>query len=248
MPDNQPWNLESFIESLIFELDRTQDMLALKGFDQRITYTVEDMALDLQLFPVYTGDKVLFATARPGETGASKVSLKLGSITDRQIRESARPPVRKDEVPVEAIADLDDDTKKTLTRIGVRSLKDLETMEQRRIDLSKASGKRLDYGKLAAQIAKAKRHSSQPRVDDLRLSKNESRYVVSMTGRNFLLPDSEPEPGFPLALINHEPTPVVFASSDEIQLELRGDEIHPGDNDVAIALDPFSVIHMNVKA
>ena len=88
MAENRAWNLESFIESLIYELDRTQDMLALKGFDQRVTYTVEDMALDLQLFPVYTGDSVLFSTARPGESGASKVSIKLGSITDRQIRET----------------------------------------------------------------------------------------------------------------------------------------------------------------
>jgi hypothetical protein len=247
MADNVPWNLESFIESLIFELDRTQDMLALKGFDQRITYTVEDMALDLQLFPVYTGDKVLFSTARPGESGASKVSLKLGSITDRQIRESARPPVRDDEVSVESIG-LDPDTKKTLSRIGVRSVKDLETMEHKRIDLGKASGGRLDYQKLASQIAKAKRGTSQPRVDRLQVSKEESAYVVSMTGGNFLLPGAEPEPGYPLAMVNHEPAKVVFASPDELRLELRGDEIRPGDNAVAIALDPYSVIHMNVKA
>jgi hypothetical protein len=248
MADNQPWNLESFIESLIYELDRTQDMLSLKGFDQRITYTVEDMALDLQLFPTYTGDKVLFATARPGEVGASKVSLKLGSITDRQIRESARPPVRQGDVAVEAMKDLDDDTKKTLSRMGVRSVKDLETMDQRRIDLGRASGNRLDYAKLAGQIAKAKRSASRPQVKDLHLSRTETNLVVSMTGRNFVLDGSDPEPGFPVALVNHEPADVVFASPDEIHLSLLGHELRPGDNKVAIALDPYSVIQMNVKA
>ncbi len=248
MAENRSWNLESFIESLIFELDRTQDMLALKGFDQRVTYTVEDMALDLQLFPVYTGDTVMFATARPGETGASKVSIKLGSITDRQIRESARAPVRKDDVTVADLPTLDDDTKKTLTRAGVRSVGDLETMERRQVDLGKATGKHLDYGKLADEINRARRGASQPRVHNMSLSRAETNYVLSLTGRNLLLANAEPEAPFPMALINQRPTRVIFASPEEIQLELQGDELKPGDNALAIALDPYAVIRMKLNA
>jgi hypothetical protein len=248
MVDNQSWNLESFIESLIYELDRTQDMLALKGFDQRITYTVEDMALDLQLFPVYTGDTVLFSTARPGETGASTVSIKLGSITDRQIRETARPPVRKEDVAVSDLKDLDDDTKKTLTRIGVRSVKDIQTMEERDVDLARASGKRLNYARLADEIARVRRSTSQPRVHSLSLVEDRDGYVLSLSGQNLLLDESDLPGDFPMALVNQEPARVIFASPDEIQLSLRGDELQRGDNALAIALDPYAVIRMNLKA
>ena len=135
MAENRAWNLEAFLDSLIFELDRAQDTLALKGVNRPLTYTVKDMALELQLFPIFNGDEVLFATARPGETGASKVSIQLGSISDRQIRETTKAPVAKDDIVVDAIEGVDDDTKKTLKKIGVRSAKDLEHMEQRQIDL-----------------------------------------------------------------------------------------------------------------
>jgi hypothetical protein len=49
MAENRPWNLETFLDSLIYELDRAQDTLALKGVNRPLTYTVKDMALELQL-------------------------------------------------------------------------------------------------------------------------------------------------------------------------------------------------------
>lgn len=247
MAENRAWNLESFIESLIYELDRTQDMLALKGFDQRVTYTVEDMALDLQLFPVYTGDSVLFSTARPGESGASKVSIKLGSITDRQIRETARPPVRKNDLTVAELPTLDPDTKKTLTRLGVRSVGDLETMDRRQVDIGKATGGRVDYAKLADEIGRARRQVSRPSVDGMSVARSATGFVLSLSGRNLVLDDGELEPHFPMAVVNQQPARVISASADEIQLALRGDELRSGDNTLAIALDPYAVIRMNVN-
>ena len=50
---NRPWNLESFLNSLIFELDKAQDTLSVKGLNRKLTYTVKDVALDLQIFPEY---------------------------------------------------------------------------------------------------------------------------------------------------------------------------------------------------
>ena len=43
----ETWKLESFLDSLIVELDRAQDTLSVKGVTRRLTYTVRDVAVDL---------------------------------------------------------------------------------------------------------------------------------------------------------------------------------------------------------
>src|SRR5262245_31911769 len=116
MADNRPWNLESFLDALIFELDQAHDTLAVKGQNRKMTYTVMDMALELQLFPTFDGEAVRFRTAQPGDVGASKVSIQLGSIRDNQIREVARKPISRDEISVEEI-DIPDEEKRELKKL-----------------------------------------------------------------------------------------------------------------------------------
>src|SRR5262245_46487187 len=94
------WRLETFLDSLILELDKAQDTLAIKGVTRRLTYTVKDLSVDLYVFPDYEDGKLRFNVARPGENGASRISFQLGSITDRQIRESANEPTTADDVPI----------------------------------------------------------------------------------------------------------------------------------------------------
>ena len=72
MPRSSPaWKLNSFLDSLILELDRAQDTLAVKGINRPLTYTVKDVSLELQLFPNFDGRELRFTTAAPGETGAA---------------------------------------------------------------------------------------------------------------------------------------------------------------------------------
>src|SRR5687767_12013308 len=95
---NHAWNLEAFLDSLIVELDKAQDTLSYKGITRRLTYTVKDVGLDLHIFPEFDGKKVRFVTAQPGDAGASKISIQLGSITDRQIKEAAKEPPTRDDI------------------------------------------------------------------------------------------------------------------------------------------------------
>ena len=230
---NRNWRLESFLDSLIAELDEAQDTLALKGVNRKLTYTVKDLALELQLFPVYTGETVLFATARPGETGAAKVNIQLGSITD--------------DVPVELVEDIDDDTRKTLKKIGVKSVKDIERMEEHDVDLSKASGsKKLDYGNLAKAIARARRTRHSPAVDDFSLNSTADGLTLSLSGSN--LEGFGENEEFPIALVNRREAKVVEATGDRIALLLQKDELRRGSNELTIALDPYSIIRLEVKA
>jgi KaiC/GvpD/RAD55 family RecA-like ATPase len=77
---NRAWGLEDFLDSLIIELDKAQDTLAVKGVTRPLTYTVKDVALDLHTFPIYDGRQVRFTTAQPGEAGASRLTIERGAV------------------------------------------------------------------------------------------------------------------------------------------------------------------------
>jgi hypothetical protein len=113
--ENISWNLESFVDALVVELDKTRETLAVKAINKPLSYTVKDMSLDLQIFPTYDGEEVQFTTAKPGQQGASKVSLQLASITDDQVRSTSKKPASKDDVKLDQIP-IDDATKKSLRK------------------------------------------------------------------------------------------------------------------------------------
>ena len=249
MAENRSWNLESFLDSLIVELDKAQDTLALKGVNRPLTYTVKDVGLDLQIFPQYTNDGILFSTARPGETGSSKVSIQLGSISDRQIRETTKAPVDRDDITVDMIEGIDDDTKKTLKKIGVKAASDLERMEKKNIDLGKVAGgaRRFDYSSLANGIAQARRKQSKPQIKKLSLSQNDDgATVLAMSGSNLVLEEGGAE--FPIAVLNDKPARVLSAASGELLLAVDDTDLQPGANELTVALDPYSIIRLEVQA
>ena len=101
--DNTAWQLEEFVDSLVVELDKTRETLAVKAINKPLSYTVKEVALDLNIFPSYDGDQVRFVTAQPGQQGASKVTIQLGSITDQQVRATTKVPAAKDDVKIDEI-------------------------------------------------------------------------------------------------------------------------------------------------
>src|SRR5262245_18368516 len=122
--ENIAWQLEDFVDSLVVDLDKTRETLAVKAINKPLTYTVKEVALDLNIFPSYDGDQVKFITAQPGQEGASKVTIQLGSITDQQVRATTKRPETKGDIKIEEI-DVDKATKKKLRKLGVNSIDDL---------------------------------------------------------------------------------------------------------------------------
>src|SRR5678809_692563 len=98
--ENTSWNLEDFVDSLVVELDKTRETLAIKAINKPLTYTVKDMAMDINIFPTYDGEQVKFVTAQPGQTGASKVTIQLGSITDQQVRATSKKKKKKKDINI----------------------------------------------------------------------------------------------------------------------------------------------------
>jgi hypothetical protein len=240
------WNLQNFLDSFILELDKAQDTLSIKGVSRPLTYTVQDVGLELQLFPHFDGQSVRFSNARPGEEGASKITLKFGSITDRQIREVTKSPVTRDDVTIDMI-DADEETKQTLRKIGVTSGRDLERMEKRNIDLGKVSDKKVDYQGLAKLLQKARRKQHAPDVEDVSVARSDDDdddLVFSIRGRNLAMAASGPE--FPLAAINNRRVRIVHAAADELRIAVPRDELADEGNQLQVALDPYSLLRVDV--
>lgn len=248
----QNWNLESFLDSLIFELDKAQDTLSLKGVTRRLTYTVQDVSLDLQIFPKYQDGKIRFTTAAPGDTGASRLSIQLGSITDRQIRETTKEPIARDDIAIDGLEELDEDVRDSLKKVGVTSARDLDKLEKHNVDVEKVvkdkagSDKTKSYKDLANLINKAKRKRLPPSLSSVKAHSSGAKTELTLAGRHLVL--AQGIGSFPMALLNDEPVVVTGASEGEMQLAVDNELLKPGINRLKVALDPYALMTVEIQA
>jgi hypothetical protein len=254
MPEigRENWRLEGFLDALILELDRAQDTLAVKALSQtrRVTYAVKDLTLDLQVFPSYQDGKVWFVSPRPGESGSSRISLQLGSITDRQIREIGNRPITRDDVAIDEIEELEPELKESLKKLGVTSARDLERMERQNVDIEKVvrdkTGSGIDYGNLANVINKARRRKRGPRVLGMTARRTKPGQVeIELRGHDLML--FEAGAGFPAAALNDEAVDVLDATPDRVVLRADDRRLRRGTNRLEMALDPYAVMSVEIK-
>lgn len=241
---NTAWHLEDFVDSLVVELDKTRETLAVKAINKPLSYTVKDLSLDLNIFPSYDGDKVRFLTAQPGQSGASKVTIQLGSITDQQVRATSKPPPAKSDINIDDIP-VDDATRKQLRKLGVSSVGDLQQIEQKNVDLKKVSDNEIDYSALANQIQKARRAQNPPQISGISLSMDESSRPCLVIKGRFLAVDPKFEP---VAVINQSLAEVMSRSDTEIKVRIDKEHAFGLRNDVILTFDPFAFVRVNVKA
>jgi|GEM_PF-636350 len=245
------WNLESFLDSLVVELDKAQDTLAIKGVNRPLTYSVKELALDLEIFPEFDGDQVRFKTAKPGETGSSKMSFQLGSITSEQIRRTTREPVGEHDISIDEIEEIDEDTKSSLRKYGIKSGEDLDRLQEKKVDLDeivsykKKRKQKNSYADLANIINKAKRRKRAPSVSGVSLTKNADDTVLAVQGMHLSVALDQKE--FPVAMIDGESLPVVKANDRELLIKVDPGRFAKSSQELQIALDPYAVLRMNLK-
>jgi hypothetical protein len=240
---NASWQLEDFIDSLVVELDKTRETLAVKAINKPLSYTVREMALDLNVFPSYDGDQISFTNAQPGQQGASKVTIQLGTITDQQVRATTNVPGKGDVRIAET--GVDKTTQKKLRRLGVTSDADLKKIEQKNVDLKEVSDDSIDYSQLANQIATSRRAKTPPQVRSASLSiEPDNTPVLVVSGKNLAI-----DPRFPpVAVINDKLADVLSSNESEIRLRLERQHNFQRANDVVLTVDPFAVVRFQVKA
>ena len=159
---NEAWDLTAFLEALTAELDRARDLLRLKSVNRPLTYTVNDVGLQLNVFAEYDGDRVRFRTAQPGEEGFSQIDLKLGSITDRLVAETTKALPTSEDQPFDGIAPevLGPDQRRELKKLGVESKRDLDRLAKRKVRHGD-----VDFADLAMRMEQASRPRKRPRID-----------------------------------------------------------------------------------
>lgn len=241
------WKLNSFLDSLILELDRAQDTLAAKGLTRRTSYAVQGLNLELQLFPEFDGSDLRFATAKPGETGAAKIAFQLGSISDRQIRETTKEPLTTDDVAIDMVDGIDDETKTELQKIGVTSAKDIERMQRNNVDIGRLSGNRVNYNRLANLINSAKRRTNPPSVMSASLGMLADQSTLVIEGSNLAQAEG-PRGDFPLAYLNDRLVPVMSASPTALHLAVQPEQMRAGVNTLRVALDPHAVMTLDLQS
>jgi hypothetical protein len=241
--ENTAWQLEDFVDSLVVELDKTRETLAIKAINKPLSYSVKEMALDLNIFPSYDGDQIKFITAQPGQQGASKVTIQLGSITDQQIRATTKVPGSKNDINIDKI-DVDKTTRKQLRKLGVNSIDDLQQIEQKNVDLQKISDNEIDYVNLANQIKKSKRNQNPPKVRTMSFATDENKaYYLLIQGENLAVDPKFP----PVAVVNQVLAEVMSCSDKEVKIQVSRDLNLSEQNEVILTFDPFAVVKVNVK-
>jgi hypothetical protein len=242
---NASWNLESFLDSLIYELDKAQDRLSVKGLNRKLTYTVKDISLDLQIFPEFDGDMVRFTTAKPGEAGASRVSFQLGSIRDSQIQEVTKRPMTRDDISLEEI-NISEPEKQELKKLGIQSVDDFKrTFEDRKVDMSKITKDKVDYKGLANLINQARRKQLAPEISKVSVAKSADDVILTLEGNNLAIASSLDQ--FPIAALNNQTAEVISATTESLQLRISQEHLNSSSNQLQIALDPYAIITMNLK-
>ncbi len=240
--ENTAWNLEDFVDSLVVELDKTRETLSIKAINKPLTYTVKDMAMDLNIFPTFDGDQIKFITAQPGQQGASKVTIQLGSITDQQVRATSKA-LQKDDVSISEI-EVDKDTQKQLRKMGVNSIDDLEQIENKNVNIEKASGTKINYNKLLNQLKKVKRNNNPPVVKSVSLSLEEDKTpYLSIKGNNLGVNKLFK----PVAVLNESLAEVTGHNSNEIKIRLTNQNNIAANNELVLTLDPYAIVKLNVK-
>ncbi|NGO48988.1 hypothetical protein [Streptomyces ureilyticus] len=243
MTDNTAWQLEDFVDSLVVELDKTRETLAVKAVNKPLSYTVKELALDLNTFPSYDGEQIRFLTAQPGQEGASKVTISLNSITDQQVRATTKLPRGTTDVTIDQI-DVDQETRKKLRKLGVSSVDDLEQLQERDVDLGQVSGNDIDYTMLAKKIQKSRRNQSPPTIGAVSLSvADDDGPCLLIEGRHLGV-----DPAFqPVAVVNEVLADVLATSDRELLIQLAPGNALRADNDVVVAFDQYAVVKVNVR-
>jgi hypothetical protein len=240
---NTAWQLEDFVDSLVVDLDKTRETLAVKAINKPLTYTVKELSLDLNIFPTYDGDTVRFTTAQPGQQGASKVSIQLGSITDQQVRATSKVP-QSSSVAIDDI-DVDKGTKKQLRKLGVQSVDDLQRVESKKVDLKRVVDNDIDYKALANQIQKAQRNTAPPRVSSVAFSRDEAGApALVVQGSNLAVNPRFP----PVAVIDGRLAEVQSFDAGHVRIGLPEAHTLAPSSELVLTCDPFAVFKVKIRA
>lgn len=130
------YSVDEFVQRLSSQLDRAQDMLAVKARTGRpLTFALKDLAVDLKVF--WESDprgRLVVRLAQSGEEGASSVKFSFTTITRSAVEENSMAlGLEDDPRTLDEVADseaLPEEDRQKLEMAGVRTVGQLKRMSQ----------------------------------------------------------------------------------------------------------------------
>jgi hypothetical protein len=179
--------VEEFLQAIGEQLDRAQDSLAVKARTGRpLTWALRDLKVDLQVFvELDERGRVLWRSAGANEAGASTVHLEFTTITRPMIEENTwsllddSDPRSVDDIG--AAADLSDDDRRRLERMGVRTIGQL-----RRLSAESRNPRAVEamIGFPVGKLEAALRASSRPAVTGQEVVRRDDETLLRIHGAN----------------------------------------------------------------
>jgi hypothetical protein len=211
--------LEDFIQAVQAQLDTAQTRMTLKAQNDRLplTFAIRDIAMDLKAHVEMADGEIRIRPAGPTDADPTVLKMTFTAITKPMIEENAVPLAldNADDVPLSSLGDeLDDDERRRLEGIGVRTVAKLTEMRNRGLGGSVGRITRLPIDKLENVLSRATR----PMVDDIESAgdpsgSDELRQRLRVKGKNLLRGGVPPQ-----VSIGGRPVSVVRASDTEIVL------------------------------
>jgi hypothetical protein len=212
--------LEDFIQAVQAQLDTAQARMTLKAQNDGLplTFAIRDISMDLKAHVEMQRGAVRIRPAGPADADASVLHLVFAAITKPTIDENAVQLAveNQDDVPLDELGDtLDDDERRRLEMIGVRTVSKLDELKRRGLGRSVGRITNLPVDKLEGVLA----HAARPLVDHVASEgsdgggSDELRRRLRVRGRN-LMKDGAP----PRVSIGGRPVPVLHATDRELLL------------------------------
>lgn len=211
--------LEDFIQAVQMQLDTAQARMTFKAQNDHLplTFAIRDISMDLKAHVEMQRGEVRIRPAGPSDSDASVLHLVFTAITKPMIDENAAQLAvdNKNDVQLDELGDtLDEEERRRLEWIGVRTVAKLDEIQKRGLGRSVGRITNLPVDKLEHVLARA----SRPMVEDIETdvganSSDDLRQRLRVRGRN-LLKDGAP----PLVSIGGKPVSVVRATDNELVL------------------------------
>jgi hypothetical protein len=230
--------LEDFIQAVQSQLDTAQSRMALRAENDRLalTFAIRDISMDLKAHVEMQRGAVRIRPAGPQDSGASVLHLVFTAITRPMIEENAiqLSAEAKDDVSLDALGDvLDEDERRRLEGIGVRTVSKLSELSKRGLGRSVGRITNLPVDKLEHVLSRATR----PMVDAIEPDEqaDDARRRLRLRGRNFLRDGAPPRvsiAGRPVSIVRATDTELLLApGTDQFagQMSLAHDNRSPTD-------------------
>jgi hypothetical protein len=211
--------LEDFIQAVQSQLDTAQMRMTLKAQNDRLplTFAIRDISMDLRAHVELAQGEVRIRPAGPADTDPTVLRMVFTAITKPMIDENAVQLAvdDRDDVSLADLGDaLDDDERRRLEGIGVRTVSKLNELKKRGLGGSVGRITRLPVDKLESVLSRAAR----PMVNGIARedepdSSDQLRQRLRVKGKN-MLRDGAP----PRVSIGGRPVRVVHASDSEMIL------------------------------